>query len=213
MTHALLPSISRAGIVATLRAPSADAAYAAVDALVAGGITAIEVTYTTPQAGAVIAGLSDRFGDAIILGAGTLTRVEQVEESASSGAQFFVSPGFDDDVFQSIVATGGLAMIGGFTATEIQRLAKLEVDVVKFFPGSLGGPAALRALRGPFPDLTYIPTGGVNAANLGDWMAAGATAVGAGSDLIPASALADGDYGRIETLARAFMHALEVARG
>jgi len=212
MTHALLPSIADAGIIATLRAPNADAAYGAVDALVTGGITAIEVTYTTPGAGAVIAGLAERFGDAIILGAGTLTTVEQVEESAASGAVFFVSPGLDDDVFEAIVATGGLSMIGGFTATEVQRLAKLGADVVKFFPGSLGGPAALKAIRGPFPSLTYIPTGGVNATNLGDWLAAGAVAVGAGSDLIPAAALVDGDFAKIEALARSFVDALAAAR-
>ena len=212
MTHALLPSIADAGIIATLRAPNADAAYGAVDALVTGGITAIEVTYTTPGAGAVIAGLAERFGDAIILGAGTLTTVEQVEESAASGAVFFVSPGLDDDVFEAIVATGGLSMIGGFTATEVQRLAKLGADVVKFFPGSLGGPAALKAIRGPFPSLTYIPTGGVNATNLGDWFAAGAVAVGAGSDLIPAAALVDGDFAKIEALARSFVDALAAAR-
>jgi len=212
MTHALLPSIADAGIIATLRAPNADAAYGAVDALVTGGITAIEVTYTTPGAGAVIAGLAERFGDAIILGAGTLTTVEQVEESAASGAVFFVSPGLDDEVFEAIVATGGLSMIGGFTATEVQRLAKLGADVVKFFPGSLGGPAALKAIRGPFPSLTYIPTGGVNATNLGDWLAAGAIAVGAGSDLIPAAALVDGDFAKIEALARSFVDALAAAR-
>ena len=212
MTHALLPSIADAGIIATLRAPNADAAYGAVEALVTGGITAIEVTYTTPGAGAVIAGLAERFGDAIILGAGTLTTVEQVEESAASGAVFFVSPGLDDDVFEAIVATGGLSMIGGFTATEVQRLAKLGADVVKFFPGSLGGPAALKAIRGPFPSLTYIPTGGVNATNLGDWFAAGAVAVGAGSDLIPAAALVDGDFAKIEALARSFVDALAAAR-
>jgi 2-dehydro-3-deoxyphosphogluconate aldolase/(4S)-4-hydroxy-2-oxoglutarate aldolase len=212
MTHALLSSIADAGIIATLRAPSAAAAYGAVDALVAGGITAIEVTYTTPGAGAIIAGLSERFGDAIILGAGTLTTSEQVEESAASGALFFVSPGLDDEVFASISATSGLSMIGGFTATEVQRLAKLGADVVKFFPGSLGGPAALKAIRGPFPHLAYIPTGGVNATNLGEWLAAGALAVGAGSDLIPAAALADGDFAKIEALARSFMDALAAAR-
>ena len=212
MTHALLPSIADAGIIATLRAPSADAAYGAVEALVKGGITAIEVTYTTPNAGAVIAGLADRFGDAIILGAGTLTTVEQVEESATSGAVFFVSPGFDEEVFDAIVATDGLSMIGGFTATEVQRLAKLGADVIKFFPGSLGGPAALKAIRGPFPGLTYVPTGGVNATNLGDWLAAGAIAVGAGSDLIPAAALVDGDFAKIEALARSFVDSLAAAR-
>ena len=212
MTHALLPSIADAGIIATLRAPSAEAAYSAVDALVKGGITAIEVTYTTPGAGSVIAGLNERFGDAIILGAGTLTTVEQVEESKAAGSVFFVSPGLDEEIFEAIVATGGLSMIGGFTATEVQKLAKLKADVIKFFPGSLGGPAALKAIRGPFPGLTYVPTGGVNATNLGAWLSAGATAVGAGSDLIPASALAYGDFAKIEALARSFVDALAAAR-
>jgi 2-dehydro-3-deoxyphosphogluconate aldolase/(4S)-4-hydroxy-2-oxoglutarate aldolase len=212
MSHPLLASITDAGIIATLRAPHAEAAHGAVEALLAGGITAIEVTYTTPDAGAVIAELHERHGDAIILGAGTLTSPEQVREAHAAGATFFVSPGYDAEVVDAIAQTGGLSMIGGFTATEIQGLAKAGVHVVKFFPGSLGGPAALKAMRGPFPGLTYIPTGGVNAANLGEWFAAGATAVGAGSDLIPGAALAAGDYAAITTKAQEFMSALAAVR-
>lgn len=212
MTHALLARISDAGIIATLRAPSNAAAHGAVDALLAGGITAIEVTYTTPDAGTVIAELHERLGDAIILGAGTLTTPEQVREAHAAGAAFFVSPGFDADVYDAIVETGGLSMIGGFTATEVQALAKRGADVVKFFPGSLGGPAALKAMRGPFPGLNYIPTGGVSSANLGEWLAAGATAVGAGGELIPGAALASGDYAAITANAREFVAALAAAR-
>lgn len=212
MSHPLLATIADAGIVATLRAPSSDSAHGAVDALLAGGITAIEVTYTTPGAGAVIAELNERHGDSIILGAGTLTTPEQVREAHAAGASFFVSPGFDADAYDAIVDTGGMAMIGGFTPTEIQALAKRNVDVVKFFPGSLGGPTALKAMRGPFPNLTYVPTGGVNAENLGDWLSAGATAVGAGGDLIPAAALASGDYAAITEKAEQFMAALVDAR-
>jgi 2-dehydro-3-deoxyphosphogluconate aldolase/(4S)-4-hydroxy-2-oxoglutarate aldolase len=212
MTHQLLQDVREAGVIATLRAPNAEAAYGAVEALVRGGVTAIEVTYSTPNAGAVIAELGNRFGHDIVLGAGTLTTTEQVEEASESGARFLVSPGFDEEIFDAIRATGAMSMIGGFTPTEVQNLAKRGADVVKFFPGGLGGPATLKALRGPFPGLTYIPTGGVNAENLGQWLAAGAIAVGAGSELIPAAALAQGDYDAIEVLARRFMAALSEAR-
>lgn len=212
MPHAQLAPIIEAGVIATLRAPGPQAALGAVDALVAGGVTAIEVTYTTPDAGGVIASLHERYGDDIVLGAGTLTTVDQVVEARAAGADFLVSPGNDPEVVDAIVESGALSMIGGFTPTEIQLLAKRGVDVVKFFPGSLGGPAALKAVRGPFPSLTYVPTGGVNAGNLGEWLAAGAVAVGAGSELIPAAALASGDYAALTQKAAEFMAALAVAR-
>jgi 2-dehydro-3-deoxyphosphogluconate aldolase/(4S)-4-hydroxy-2-oxoglutarate aldolase len=212
MPHAELARIVDAGVIATLRAPSREAALGAVDALLAGGVTAIEVTYTTPDAGGVIAALHERYGEDIVLGAGTLTTVDQVAEARAAGAAFLVSPGNDPEVVDVIIDSGALSMIGGFTATEVQLLAKRGVDVVKFFPGSLGGPAALRAVRGPFPSLTYIPTGGVNAANLGEWLAAGAVAVGAGSELVPAAALASGDHAAVTGRAVEFMAALAVAR-
>jgi len=212
LSHHLLSELSEAGIIATLRAPHREAALGAVEALLAGGIRAVEVTYTTPNAGEVIAELNEKYGDSVILGAGTLTTVEQVQEAAAAGAKFFVSPGFDAEVYDAIVATGGLSMMGGFTATEVQWLAKKQVDVVKFFPGSLGGPSALKALRGPFPHLTYVPTGGVSADNIGDWLVAGAAAVGAGGELIPAAALASGDFSAISAKAVEFVKALERAR-
>ena len=207
-----LSELAEAGIIATLRAPSPEAARTAVDALVAEGITAIEVTYSTPDVVGVLRDLSTAFGDRIILGVGTLTTPEQVRESHAAGARFFVSPGFDADVYAAIREVGGFAMIGGFTPTEVQALAKHGVDVVKFFPGSLGGPAALKAIRGPFPGLVYVPTGGVNAANIGEWLAAGAIAVGAGSELLPAAALAAGDGETIAAKAREFVTALRAAR-
>lgn len=213
MTHANLSRIVEAGIIATLRAPSKEAALGAVDALLAGGITGLEVTYTTPGAGAVIATLAERFGDRIVLGAGTVTTLDQVAEARDAGAGFLVSPGNDPEIVDAIIGSGALSMIGGFTPTEVQLLIKRGVDVVKFFPGSLGGPAALKAVRGPFPGASYIPTGGVNAGNLADWFAAGALAVGAGSELIPSAALAAGDYDVIEARAAEFMAALGTARG
>ena len=212
MPHQLIQVLRDAGVIATLRAPSAESAYGVVEALVRGGISAVEVTYSTPNAGAVIAELNKRFGQDIVLGAGTITTIEQVVQANESGAKFLVSPGFDEEIFDAIRATDAMSMIGGFTPTEVQNLAKRGADVVKFFPGSIGGPATLKALRGPFPQLTYIPTGGVNAENLGQWLAAGAVAVGAGSELIPAEAMVQGDYEVIEGLARHFMAAMSEAR-
>ncbi|MFC3687984.1 bifunctional 4-hydroxy-2-oxoglutarate aldolase/2-dehydro-3-deoxy-phosphogluconate aldolase [Aquipuribacter hungaricus] len=212
MPHPLLPLLVDAGVVATLRAPTAAAALGAVDALVAGGVTAVEITYTTPDAGQVIASVRQRLGDRVVLGAGTLTTTAQVAEAVEAGARFLVSPGNDPEVVDAIVGSGALSMVGAFTPTEVQLLARRDVDVIKFFPGSLGGPPALKALRGPFPSLTYIPTGGVSAGNLADWLAAGAVAVGAGSELVPAAALSTGDYAAVTEKAREFMAALAAAR-
>ncbi len=212
MVHPLLQPLGTAGVIATLRAPDAERALTAVEALVGAGITAIEVTYTTPDAGAVIAQVSQRYGDSVLLGAGTLTETDQVREAFDNGARFLVSPGYDREVVDAIVATGALSMVGGFTPTEVQQLRRVGVDVVKLFPGSLGGPAMLRALRGPFPGLTYIPTGGVNAENLGAWLAAGAHAVGAGSELLPAAAIAAGDQATLAAKAEEFLAALADAR-
>lgn len=213
MTHPLLDEVRRAGVVAVLRAPSVEVALHAVDAVVRGGVTAIEVTYSTPEVTTVLAELSRRFGDDVVLGAGTLTTSAQVRESSEAGARFLVSPGFDADVVAAMHTTGALTMVGGFTPTEVQNLARSGVDVVKLFPGSLGGPGMLRALRGPFPDLVYVPTGGVNETNLADWFAAGALAVGAGSELIPKDALATGDYDAVTQRAVRFVRALVAARG
>ena len=212
MTHPLLSRIVEAGVIATLRAPDESTAISIVDALVKGGITAIEVTYTTPGAGEVIAAVRSRFGTEVVLGAGTVTTEAQVSEAHAAGAEFLVSPGLDAEVVDAIERTGALSMIGAFTATEVQGLAKRGVDVVKFFPGSLGGAPALRALRGPFPNLTYIPTGGVSASNLGEWLASGAVAVGAGSELIPAAAVSGRDFDAITDKAQEFLAALGDAR-
>ena len=137
MTHPLLSRIVEAGVIATLRAPDESTAISIVDALVKGGITAIEVTYTTPGAGEVIAAVRSRFGTEVVLGAGTVTTEAQVSEAHAAGAEFLVSPGFDAEVVDAIERTGALSMIGAFTATEVQGLAKRGVDVVKFFPGAV----------------------------------------------------------------------------
>lgn len=207
-----LARIRAAGVLAVLRAPSVEAAVAATDALVAGGVTGIEVTYSTPDVPAVLAAVRARHGDAVVLGAGTLLDPEQAAEAAAAGAQYLVSPGLDDELTEAMLATGALVMGGAVTPTEVMRARRLKVDVVKLFPGSIGGPGLLKGLRGPFPDLTFLPTGGVSADNVGAWFAAGAIAVAAGGELCPAAALRDGDHDDITRRAAAFTAARDAAR-
>ena len=191
-------------VFAVIRAPDADGALRAVDALVSGGVTGIEITYSTPDVPRVLAGVAERHGDAVLLGAGTITAPAQAEEAVAAGARFLVSPGLDDDVVAAMRATGALTMGGALTPTEVMRAVKLGVDVVKVFPASLGGPAYVKSLRGPFPDVAFMPTGGVSADNLGDWLAAGVIAVGAGGELCSASDIAAGSFEEIERRAREF---------
>lgn len=209
---ATLGRLRDAGVVAVLRAATADGAVRAVEALAAGGVRAVEITFSTPEAPAVIAELRARHGDGLVLGAGTVLEPEQAEAAAAAGAAFLVSPGLDDDVAPAMVATGAATLLGALTPTEVLRARRLGAHAVKIFPGSLAGPGYLRALRGPFPDLMLMPTGGVCAANVPEWLAAGAFAVGAGGELASAAAIAAERWAEITAGARAFTDALAAAR-
>jgi 2-dehydro-3-deoxyphosphogluconate aldolase / (4S)-4-hydroxy-2-oxoglutarate aldolase len=204
--------LRRAGVLAVLRAPSVEGAMHAAQALVDGGITGIEVTYSTPDVPRVLALLAERHGDSVLLGAGTLTRPGQAAAAVNAGARFLVSPGLDDDVVRAMLATGVPALAGALTPTEIMRAVRLGVPAVKIFPGSLVGPDYLGALRGPFPDVAMMPTGGVSVENLSSWIAQGAIAVGVGGELAPPRAIANGRWDEIRTRAQRFVEALGDAR-
>ncbi len=210
--QAILKRIAELGLLAVLRAPDPAGARRTVDALVEAGVLGIEITYSTPDAASVIAGVKQSYGDEVLVGAGTLVTHAQVSEAAEAGASYLVSPGLDDEVVASIRATGLPAMAGVLTPTEVMRGVRLGVDVMKLFPGSLGGPSYLRSLRGPFPDVPFIPTGGVSADNVGDWLAAGAIAVGAGSELASAGDISSGDFAGIREKGRRFLTAIREAR-
>jgi 2-dehydro-3-deoxyphosphogluconate aldolase/(4S)-4-hydroxy-2-oxoglutarate aldolase len=207
-----LSALSDAAVVAVLRAPTADAAIAAVDALVEGGVRAIEITYSTPDVPLVLRTLDERHGDRIVLGAGTVLQAEQAQEAVDAGARFLVSPGIDDDVAAAMLGSGALTMLGAVTPTEVMRAMRLGAHVVKVFPGSLVGPGYLKALRGPFPDVALMPTGGVSAANVGEWLAAGAVAVGAGGELAAGADIAGGRWDAIRESAARFVAATDAAR-
>jgi len=191
-------------VVAVIRAPDADGAIAAVDALVRGGVTGIEITYSTPDVPRVLTAVRDRHGDGVLLGAGTIRTPDEAREAHAAGAEFLVSPGLDDEVVGAMLGTGATTMGGALTPTEVMRAVKLGVHVVKVFPASLGGPAYVKSLRGPFPDVPFMPTGGVSAGNVADWFAAGVIAVGAGGELCGAADIAEGRFEQIERRAREF---------
>lgn len=200
------------GVLAVLRAPSAELALAASDAIIRGGIRGIEVTFSTPDAPAVIRELIARHGDAAHIGAGTVTTPAQATAAADAGAEFLVSPGTLPHLTSAMLDTGRVVMTGAMTPTEVMQALELGVDVVKIFPASLGGPSYLGALRGPFPTAPLMPTGGVTPDNLSDWFAAGSVAVGAGGDLANSAAIAAGDWADLTARAARFAAALAASR-
>jgi 2-dehydro-3-deoxyphosphogluconate aldolase/(4S)-4-hydroxy-2-oxoglutarate aldolase len=209
----VLEKVKTLGVVAVIRGPSPDLTVKMVQALIEGGVTGIEITYSTPNAEDVVRTLAGRFGDEILLGMGTLTKPEQAECAKDAGARFLVSPVCEPILVNSMIATGLLTMAGAMTPTEVLQAYNLGTDVVKIFPGSLGGPAYVKALKGPFPYIPMMPTGGVSSANVADWFRAGVVAVGAGSELCPPQLAKEGKFAEITRLAAEFVQVVKAARG
>jgi 2-dehydro-3-deoxyphosphogluconate aldolase/(4S)-4-hydroxy-2-oxoglutarate aldolase len=210
--QATLDRIRQTGLLAVIRGPSADLTVKMVAALIAGGVSGIEITYSTPNAAEVVAALDREYGDSILLGMGTLLEPRQAAEAQAAGARFLVSPHCDAELAHAMGATGLPYMLGGLTPTEVMRAHRLGSSIVKLFPGALGGPAYLKALRGPFPHIPIMPTGGVSADNVAEWLAAGAFAVGAGSELCPPAWAKEGRFDAITERARAFVDAVRAAQ-
>ncbi len=208
----VLEQLRTLGVIAVIRGPSPELTVKMVGALVAGGVKGIEITYSTPNAAEVVRQLNADFGQDIVLGMGTLTEPAQVDEALNAGACFLVSPICEPTLGKSMIASGVPVMIGAYTPTEVYQTYKMGSDVVKIFPGSSGGPSYMKALKGPFPHIPMMPTGGVSAANVGEWFAAGAFAVGAGSELCPPKLAKEGRFDEIAVQAREFVSACDQAR-
>lgn len=207
-----LLKIEELGVLAVIRGPSEELTIKMVDALVKGGVTGIEITFTTPNALEVVSALDNEFGSNIVLGMGTLSRPKQAKMAKDAGAAFLVSPHINKKLAKAMVDTGLPTMIGALTPSEVMQARAYGSDVVKIFPGSLGGPAYMKSLKGPFPDIPMMPTGGVSVENLAEWFHAGAFAVGAGSNLCPKNLAVSGDFNQITTIAQKFVAAIKAAR-
>jgi 2-dehydro-3-deoxyphosphogluconate aldolase / (4S)-4-hydroxy-2-oxoglutarate aldolase len=208
----VLERVKELGLLAVIRGPSAELTVQMVEALVAGGVKGIEITYSTPNAEDVVSTLARKFGNSILLGMGTLTKPEQALSAKAAGANFLVSPICDPILVMAMVDSGLLTMAGAMTPTEVFQAYSLGTDVVKIFPGSLGGPAYVKALKGPFPYIPMMPTGGVNAANAAEWFAAGVVAVGAGSELCPPQLAKEGKFDEISKKAADFVKVIQESR-
>ena len=200
------------GCVAVVRGDDADEAVKTVDAVIAGGVTGIELTFTVPHADKALDELSEKYGDRedVLLGAGTVLDPATARLAIIAGAKFIVSPSFYADVAKICNLYSIPYTPGCFTPTEIQTALEAGVDLVKVFPGSVAGPAMVKALHGPFPQLAIMPTGGVSLDNLETWFDAGVTLVGAGSNLTAAAKT--GDYAGVTATAKKYRAKLDAIR-
>jgi len=210
----VLSALKSGGIIPVIRAASADAAVRTSEALVDGGIATLEITMTVPDALRAMRLVSERLGADVLLGAGTVTTTRMAADALDAGARFLVSPCVVADVIALARDRGVAILPGALTPTEVFTAHTLGGDIVKVFPASaVGGPAYLRALKGPFPDIDLCPTGGVNLDTIGEFIKAGAVAVGVGGELVLKGAIQAGEFGRITDLARRYVEALARARG
>lgn len=200
------------GCVAVVRGDDADEAVKTVDAVIAGGVTGIELTFTVPHADKALDELSEKYGDRedVLIGAGTVLDPATARLAIIAGAKFIVNPSFNADVAKICNLYSIPYTPGCFTPTEIQTALEAGVDLVKVFPGSVAGPAMVKALHGPFPQLAIMPTGGVSLDNLETWFDAGVTLVGAGSNLTAAAKT--GDYAGVTATAKKYRAKLDAIR-
>jgi 2-dehydro-3-deoxyphosphogluconate aldolase/(4S)-4-hydroxy-2-oxoglutarate aldolase len=205
LSDPFLKTLHEVAVVAVIRAASADAAVATSHALVRGGVTGIEVTFSTPGAADAIRRVLKELPNALV-GAGTVLEIAELEAACDAGAKFLVSPHFDPVLLESARGRKVPYLPGALTPTEIVRAWKAGAACVKLFPGSAVGPGYVKAIRGPLPDVPLMPTGGVDEKNLGEWLKAGVIAVGMGG------ALATGTLEEIEVAARRIMRVLETVR-
>jgi 2-dehydro-3-deoxyphosphogluconate aldolase / (4S)-4-hydroxy-2-oxoglutarate aldolase len=208
-----LKTIHRVGIVPVIRAENAPEAFLAVEAMEAGGIPVVEITMTVPSAIEVIRKVAVVFAGRVLVGAGTVTNSTQASECLDAGAEFLVSPGICVSVLRVAKARKKLAIPGALTPSELISALDEGAPAVKIFPcGSVGGAKHIKALRGPFPDAALIPTGGVNAANAVEYFAAGAFALGVGSELVNVSALRAGRKDEVADAARELVAIVKASR-
>ncbi|WP_454773056.1 bifunctional 2-keto-4-hydroxyglutarate aldolase/2-keto-3-deoxy-6-phosphogluconate aldolase [Janthinobacterium tructae] len=208
--HTIFEGILARGMVGIVRAPSAQAAVQIAEACIAGGITALEVAFTTPDTLGVLRTLRERHGADVLLGAGTVLDTETARAAILAGAQFIISPGVNVETIALCQRYQVLAMPGAMTPTEIVTALQAGADIVKVFPAEMFGPAYIKALRAPLPQAPLMPTGGVTVENLQEWFASGAVAVGIGGSLSGPGAT--GDYAAVTARAQAFVAKMAVIR-
>jgi 2-dehydro-3-deoxyphosphogluconate aldolase/(4S)-4-hydroxy-2-oxoglutarate aldolase len=209
----ILSFITDIGIVPVVRTNSADSAIKAIEAIHTGGVRAAEITMTVPGAIRALEKVADKFGDRIMLGAGTVLDPETARACMLAGAQFFVTPSLKLSTIEIVKRYSKVICPGALTPTEVLTAWEAGADVVKIFPaGNVGGPKYIKALKGPFPHIEMIPTGGVNLETAGEFLKAGACAVAVGGELVDAKSIQEGRFDIIEDRARQYLAVIAKAR-
>lgn len=209
----VVAGIEQLGVVAIIRMQDTAAVRGVVDALARGGVKALEVTMTVPRAIDLIAEIAPTLPDDFYFGAGTVLDADTAHRAAAAGAQFIVSPVLRPEVIKAAHDDGIPVLPGCFTPTEILTAWELGADIIKVFPATSVGPSYFKDVRGPLPQIKLMPTGGVSIDNVGDWLKAGAVAVGVGSALLDMKAIAARQFDVIEANARRMVGNVAAARG
>ena len=208
-----LTKIREVGLIPIVRAPSAEDAMRAAEAIVAGGIGIAEITMTVPGALRVMEAVAERYGDKVLLGAGTILDTETCRAAILAGAEFIVTPSLDVRVIEMARRYAKPIFPGALTPTEVVIAWQAGADMVKIFPcGPVGGPKYIKALKGPLPQIEMVPTGGVNLETAAEFIMAGAAAVAVGGELVDVNALREGKLDQIAETARKFVEAVRAGR-
>ena len=200
----VIDAIIECGIVAVVRAESSELALRAVEAALAGGVNAIEVTFTVPGALEVIRTLSKGVSSDVILGAGTVLEPQTALDAVDAGARFIVSPNVNLATIEAAKSKGVAVFPGAFTPTEVLTAWQAGGDIIKIFPANVVGPSYFKDLHGPFPNIPLMPTGGVDLSTARTWLEHGAIALGVGGALIDRKLLKEGNFGEITERAKKF---------
>ena len=209
----VLERIKSIGIIPVVRASSGDEALQAVESIKAGGLPILEITMTVPGAVGIIEKISARYGDEVLVGAGTVLNAETARDCLRAGAQFVVSPALNLETIAFCRDAGFAVMPGALTPTEVVTAWSAGADMVKVFPcGAMGGASYIKSLRAPLPQIELVPTGGVSLSTAASFIEAGAAAIGVGADLVDIKAIRAGESGRITETTRAYIEAVRSAR-
>lgn len=207
----VLTALEEAGVIAVVRGKTAEEAFKASQAIVSGGINAIELTFTVPDAQKVLKELAEEYqNQAVVIGAGTVLDAVTARLAILAGAEFIVSPSFDKETAELCNLYQVPYLAGCMTITEVQTAMKSGVDIVKLFPGNVSGVEMVKAIKAPLPYVNIMPTGGVSLDNMTAWFDAGVVAVGVGGNLLePASR---GEFDKVTEIARQYTEKLNQIR-
>jgi 2-dehydro-3-deoxyphosphogluconate aldolase/(4S)-4-hydroxy-2-oxoglutarate aldolase len=204
--------IERTGLIAIVRLDSSAELVQAAKAIAAGGVSVIEFTLTTPGALRTIEAAVKELGSEVLIGAGTVLDAETARAAILAGAEFVVAPTLNTDVIEMCHRYDKVVIPGAYTPTEILSAWEHGADFVKLFPAEVGGPAYLKAVRAPLPQVKLIPVGGVTLETAGPFIRAGAAALGVGSNLVDKKAVAEGRFAQLTSVAQALSKAVLEAR-